>query len=463
MPPTRFATTIERGVDRWAPVLVYAGLPTLGLAAGPAYSSMIIGLAVGTLLCRLAAGRGLPPIDRPLAAIAGLFLVLCWASVTWSIDQRESARAALGLTGVLAALLVFGAGRTDRPDVIETLFHVLLVATVAGIAVACLDVCLGYPLESAISTKPGVHAATKYNRGFDYLVLIAWPLLAHVWWRRRWWAACLLGLAFAVMLAVTQSLAARAAVALGAGVLLLAWALPRLVAVVLECAVTVFVASLPVTLRVLAARETGLLPYLKSSGINRLEIWDYMTARTFERPLLGWGLRTATQVPIRPDELARYIYTDARGIYPHNQWLELWVELGAVGAALGLVFALLMLRRIRWLPRALRPFAYAAFTCAMTVASVNYEVVTDSWWCALAACAVLFAMLGRLLANVTSATTPPPAPLGAVIAPPTPGRVASASFAPRGTANAAAAPCGSTIAPAPPLAHHAPDVDGRAA
>ena len=33
----------------------------------------------------------------------------------------------------------------------------------------------------------------------------------------------------------------------------------------------------------------------------------------------------------------------------------------------------------------------------MTIASVNYEVVTDSWWCALAASAVLFAILGRLV------------------------------------------------------------------
>jgi exopolysaccharide production protein ExoQ len=453
MPSTRFATTIERGVDQWAPVLVFAGLPTLGLEAGPAYSSMIIGLAAVQLLSGLATGRGSPPIDRPLAVIAGAFLVLCWTSVTWSIDPRESARAALGLTGVLVALLVFGAGRSDRPEVIETLFRVLLAATVAGIAIAYLDVWLGYPLESVISTKPGVHAATKYNRGFDYLVLIAWPLLAYIRWRRRWWAMCMLGLAFAVMLAVTQSLAARVAVALGGGVLLLAWAVPRVVAIGLEWGVTVFVASLPATLRLLAAQETALVPFLKGSGINRLEIWDYMTARVFERPILGWGLRAATHLPIRPDELARYIYTDARGIYPHNQWLELWVELGAIGAVLGLVFALLMLRRIRRLPEALRPYAYAAFVSAMTVASVNYEVVTDSWWCALAASAVLFAMLGRLLASATGAAIPPPASRGAAIAPP----------ARRGIAIAPPTPREAAIAAAPSLAQPAPDAGGRAA
>jgi O-antigen ligase len=262
---------------------------------------------------------------------------------------------------------------------------------------------LGYPLESLVSTKPGVHAATKYNRGFDYLVLIAWPLLAHAWWRRRWWAVCALGLAMAVMLAATQSLAARVAVAAGVVVLVLAWAAPRLIAILLVWGMAVLVAALPAALRLLAARRTELTRVLKPSGVNRLEIWDYMTARVFEHPLRGWGLLSAKYLPIHPDELARYVYTDARGIYPHNQWLELWVELGALGAALGLVFAVLLLRRIRRLPGSLRPFAYAAFAAAMTIASVNYEVVTDSWWCALAASAVLFSILGRLVAGAGAA------------------------------------------------------------
>jgi O-antigen ligase len=399
MPPTRFATTIERGVDRWGPVLVFAALPTLGLAAGPSYSSLIIGFAVVQLLAGLAAGRGAPTIDWPLAAMAGLFLMLCWASVAWSIDQRESVRAALGLTGVLVALLVYCAKRGAQAEGVETLFRVLLIATLVGAGVAWLDVRLGYPLESAISTKPGVHAATKYNRGLDYLVLIAWPLLAHLWWRRRWWAVAALGLAMTVMLVETPSLAARVAVGTGVVVLLLAWVLPRVVTIVLGWGVAAFVVSLPVTLRLLAERRAELARVLKPSGVARLEIWDYMTARVFERPIGGWGLRTASRLPIRPDELASYTQIDARGIYPHNQWLELWVELGVIGAALGLVFAVVVLRRIRNLPKAVRPFAYAAFASAMTIASVNYEVVTDSWWCALAASAMLFGMLGRLVAG----------------------------------------------------------------
>jgi len=395
---TRLAPTIER-VDAWAPAVVFAGLPTVGLVAGPSYSSMIIGLAVVRLVAGWGAGRGLPSIDRSFAVLAGVFLLLCWASVTWSIAPRDSIRTSLGLTGVFVALLVVCAARHDRPDVVEAVFRVLLVATVVGVAVACLDMALGYPLQMLISTKPGVSAATKYNRGFDYLVLIAWPLLAHVWWRRRWWAVCVLGLTTAVILVVTLSLAARVAVAAGLVVLVLAWVLPRLVEIALACATVAYGLVLPLALRLIAARRDELAPLLKASGLHRLEIWDYMTARVLERPVLGWGLLSAKSLPIHPDELAHYVYVRPAGVYPHNQFLELWVELGVLGAVLGLIFAVLVLRRVRRLPPRMRPFAYAAFASAMAVASVDYEIVTDSWWCALAASALLFGMLGHLVAD----------------------------------------------------------------
>ena len=327
MPVTRLAPTIAR-VAAWAPVVVFAGLPTVGMVAGPSYSSMVIGLAVVWLAAGWGAGRGLPAIDRSFAALAGVFLLLCWASAAWSIAPRDSVRSALGLSGVFVALLVVSAGRHDRPWVAETVFRVLLVATVAGVGVACLDMALGYPLQMLISTKPGVSAATKYNRGFDYLVLIAWPLLAHVWWRRRWWAVCVLGLTTAVILAVTLSLAARVAVAAGLVVLMLAWVAPRGVAIALGGATVAYGLALPLALRLLATRRDELAPLVKASAQHRLEIWDYMTARVLERPVLGWGLLSAKSLPIHADELARYVYVRPAGVYPHNQFLELWVELG---------------------------------------------------------------------------------------------------------------------------------------
>jgi exopolysaccharide production protein ExoQ len=142
----------------------------------------------------------------------------------------------------------------------------------------------------------------------------------------------------------------------------------------------------PLGLRLLATHRADLAAYLKGSGFERLEIWDPMTARVMERPLLGWGIGDADTIP------NAYLH-NGHGAYPHNQWLELWVETGAIGAIIGLALALLTLRRISRLAPTIRPYAHAAFAAAVTISCVNFEVTTDSWWAALAASAWLFAPL----------------------------------------------------------------------
>ena len=386
-------------IDHWVPVVVFAALPTLGLAAGPSYAALVFGLAAMQLLGDLAIGRGIPAIDRPLAALAGGFLVMCWASVVWSAAPADSLRGAGQETAILLLMLVVCAPRPNTDTLAGTVFPIMLAACIIGVVLVGLDMTLGFHLESLISGKPGLAAATKYNRGLDYLALIVWPVLAYAVWRRWWWQAGLLLAAVIAAEAIGLSLAGRVAAVVGLGVLVLAWAFPRLLPACLAIGTGLFAAGLPFLLHVVAARRAPLAPFLKTSGVARLEIADYMTARVFERPLLGWGLLSAKSVPIHPTELARYAYVDPKGVYPHNQWLELWVELGVVGAAFGLVFAGLVLWRIRRLPVSVRPFAYATFASAMAVACVNYEITTNSWWAALGASAALFVLLGRHVAS----------------------------------------------------------------
>ena len=132
-----------------------------------------------------------------------------------------------------------------------------------------------------------------------------------------------------------------------------------------------------------------------------------MSARVFERPVLGWGLSSSKWVPIRADELSHYLYANAQGIYPHNQWLQLWLETGAVGAALALTLALVALTRIRrLLPLSLQPFGLAAFASALTISLADFEITTDSWWAALVATAYLFAALDCHAVNGTNSGVP---------------------------------------------------------
>jgi exopolysaccharide production protein ExoQ len=290
------------------------------------------------------------------------------------------------MVGAMALL----AAPTPADETTDRLVRVLVIATMLGAAIIAADSLLGYRLEALVTGRPSVGAATKYNRGIDYLVLIAWPQFAFLAWRRRYRETALLAVCLLAILLIGASLAARVAAVTGVLVFALAFWLPRIVPPLLACGTIVLAASLPFVLRAMADHRMALAPYLKPSGLQRLEIWDYMTARVFEHPLLGWGIAVANAVPVTPAEISSYVFRDTPGTYPHNQWIELWVETGAVGAALGLAFALVVIHRIQRIATPVRPFAYAAFASAIAVSCVNFEVTTDSWWAAMAATGYLF-------------------------------------------------------------------------
>jgi exopolysaccharide production protein ExoQ len=377
----------------WPAIAVFAALPSVGLVQGPSYAGLIFGLAVLQLAVVVVAQRRLPAIDRPLGLLAVAFVAWCWASVAWSIDPARSAAAALQMTAILAGCLIFFAGPRLRGGSVDRLFRVMLLATLLGGAIFLVDRALGYPLQSLFMGRSLAPLATKYNRGIDHLALIAWPQLAYFARRGDWRGGLLLVAGVAIIEGAGLSLAGQVGTVAGLTVLVVAYWRPRIVAPALAGATLLFAASLPLALRALALQRAAFAPYLKISGLHRLEIWDFMTARTLARPLLGWGFGIAGELPITPEELSHFVIQHDQGIYPHNQWLGLWVETGAPGAAIAAGFALLVLSRIRRLAPAIRPFGYATFACAMAISSVNFEVKTDSWWAALVASAYLLATL----------------------------------------------------------------------
>ena len=383
------STVIERTLVALH-VAVFAALPIVGLTAGPSYAALIFGLGGVQLVGTAAVRRAPPRLDPVLSVLAFVFAVFSWASVVWSIAPDRSWRGALQVTGIFAASLVVlsPSHRPRSTRTVDRLFQWMGIAFVLGAAILCADALTGYHLQSLLVTgkaEPG----TKYNRGADYLALIVWPALARASARRN--RACLLlvaGSALAVLM-LGLSATGRAAGLVGAAALALALYSPRLLARCLAVATAVTAVATPLLLKILAEHRSFIAahllvtPHLRQSGLDRLHIWGAMSARVFERPFLGWGLSSAKALPIRG------------GNYPHNQWLQLWVETGAVGVAIALALALVVLFRVRrTVPLRVQPCALAAFAAAMTISLANFEISTDSWWAALVATASLFALLG---------------------------------------------------------------------
>ena len=284
----------------------------------------------------------------PLSAGIGLLLLWGLLSAAWSIDPGTSLDrfAKLALTvaaGLLLCRIADSLEPRRRDEVLRWLAAGLLIAGV-GAAFREAWVLWGPPgaLRDVLITQPlrAYHAVA---------VLLSLTLLARIGMRpvpRLAAAAVLVAVAAAALGANSASLVALAAglVAYGA-VLWLGERAAKALAVLLPVA---FIAG------PLALQAIDLPARLKEQGWtvggstgHRMVIWRYVSDKIRERPVLGWGLYAARLLPDRENRAEgdpRYadifaVTSFGRGAkvelmpnHPHNATLQLWLDLGLVGA-----------------------------------------------------------------------------------------------------------------------------------
>jgi O-antigen ligase len=120
----------------------------------------------------------------------------------------------------------------------------------------------------------------------------------------------------------------------------------------------------------------------KASWGIRLDIWRFTARKIAEHPWRGWGVdasRVWDEIPL----------------HPHNAALQLWFELGVVGAAIGAVFWAYVWARIGRFAdeNALSAGVFAAVAVAyLSIGGMSFGVWQE-WWLALGALAVVVCRL----------------------------------------------------------------------
>jgi O-antigen ligase len=266
------------------------------------------------------------------------------------------------------------------------------MVTVVALAI---DRALGFPvLRLAIGAAPDQFIyLERFDRGTTVIGLLFWPLSLGLWRERRMRLLAATCVAVAAAIVIIPSSANRLALAVGAIMWVLTWYAPRAIPRLMLVAAVVLGLALPFAIpRLLPSNESVVVlhdhaPWIKFTGLHRLLIWRFVSERIAERPMLGWGIDASRELPgghtKLVDTISRPVITansEALPLHPHNAFMQWWVELGAVGAVLGLAtVAMLVLRA-----GALRPYettasATAFAGAALTIAMLGYGF-WQSWW-----------------------------------------------------------------------------------
>ncbi len=315
-----------------------------------------IGL-VALALCVVAHLRTTRRLPWPRGAAVWLAVALgAWgmASAAWAAEPARALTTGLSIAAM--ALLAGGAARAlSATDDATRRALALCLATglCLGLATAAIDALSGNAIRAAVRGLAEAPATLAFGlKPAASVMALLLPLAFALPWPVLPRALLLLGGA-GVLVALpgdTAKLAALLGIAVGAATIAAPRIVPRLVGAGLAAAIL----AMPLLAAAIPALPVERLPI---TALHRMVIWDFTEARIAERPVLGWGLEASRTVPGGRDgasaaQLDRLRVTDAERrawfalpnvqmlpLHPHNGALQVWLELGGIGALIAAALA----------------------------------------------------------------------------------------------------------------------------
>jgi hypothetical protein len=384
---------VSKGDASWGERLqevafVILGLLPLGMVFGSRSAPAFLACAaLASLGGRLVAGEGAAAVTRlrgllrsPLAVVSLAFLGLAAASLGWGYHPR------LAVFVLGETLLSAGAALVLAATLPKQIPPRILLLAAAAFALACIliitELVLGLPLRRAL----GLRAVSYiFNRPAITLLLVFWPLARLLWIGGQRFLVGLLGLLAAAAVLYCDSGAAVLGMAGAALAFALAQLSPRLGAGLVGLGMLASLGVAPV----LGEIVDRLMPPTVVEGLqnaharDRIEIWQSFGAVVKERFLLGTGF--GTSAALASDPVVQEVPQKARVLlgvwHAHNGYLQIWIELGVIGAALAAAAVVLLLRGLSRQPRDEAAANLATVGAAAAIMLVGHGA-WQGWWIA---------------------------------------------------------------------------------
>lgn len=309
------------------------------------------------------------------------FAIFAAISLAWTATPGESVRRA----GAMLPLLVLGAWAgivlSKRESEVDPLLpRAWLAGFILGIILMAIELLFDQPLRALVGAPVNEMSILRLNRSAVAFACFLWPTLILLLNENRTRLAVVLALATAVAVFLSHSQSAQLGLIAGALVTTLAFWRERFIRG-LVAFLPILLALIMVPLaQVLRWFDIELASHLPLSFRQRIEIWDFTARQVGEKLWLGHGLDASRAI----DNGGEVSAFQAAGnpilpLHPHNAFLQMWLELGAVGTSLAVfAFAGVILTFGRAAPSA-RPLLLAAAAAAIAMLAVAYGV-WQGWW-----------------------------------------------------------------------------------
>jgi len=332
------------------------------------------------------------------ATFFSVFLAWCALSLLWDLNAGSGLRKLGDVVLVTVSLLtLLGLADGLSPEQGRRLCKALIGGMLIGMLLLAIETLFDFPLYRAVvGDNAKLADLVEAKRSTDALPLLVWPACLALARLGRPWLGALLAVVFAV--ASLKLTASSATLGMAVSLVVFAACFVSTVWVRRSLALaTVLAFALILPVSILAYDHGGTTAHwIKHSGQHRLEIWHFATERTLERPLFGWGFNASRYVP-NGNEVSHFLSADHPIIplHPHDAFLQVWLEIGAVGTIIVAGILLLALKAVGQWPVAVARFTLPGYAAGLVIAGLAFGI-WQSWWMAtLAFSAVAYRMIGN--------------------------------------------------------------------
>jgi exopolysaccharide production protein ExoQ len=388
----------RRQFSDFVPALAAALAAPIGVLAPNGMAVLLA--AAGLLVVVAEPGRlylaHIPTIPK-IAAMA--LLVWIAASVFWAPDfdmavggaVRVLPAAFLGLVLADKALSLDGDAR--RYLALWLLGGVCFAAILLAANAASVLVTGSYreALFAHIFGPVGGTAAFT-NRSKTVLVLLLPMAVAIAWQRHGPVAAAALVALAAFPLIHGEAAAAGIAVAVAIFGAAFGWLGGRRAMALLGIGLAACILLAPSIARLPLFDELAQRRDIHVSFFHRAAIWEFVGARVAEKPVFGWGMNASRGIPDGQTIVSGA--AEQIPLHPHNAPLQIWLELGAVGAVFVAVLACFLAFACTG-PPARQAVLGATLLVGVFIASVSYGIWQGWWFATLWLAAALACAVGQ--------------------------------------------------------------------
>jgi hypothetical protein len=317
-------------------------------------------------------------LRHPLAVPIGAFAIWSGLSLIWS-DQKS--------------LTIFALMEFWWPVAMAFIAAIILLKRVpdkallwlaGGILVAALIIIIDLKTHMQLRQMLGMRANSfVQNRPVVTLLVLLPAVMSALFAQHYKMMPLLMACGVAAAIFLSESGAARLGLAAMVLVYGAVYVLPRLSRLIFTGAILLLLALAPflgeISARLIPPEMHQTLS--ESHSKARVDIWRSYGAAIREQPWLGAGFGVSTkldQTPVAQQVAPEFQLLLAVG-HPHNAFVQIWAELGLIGAALAATLWLGLMRSLRPLSVSFQALALSLMAAILAVALVGHGA-WQGWW-----------------------------------------------------------------------------------